>query len=222
MSFEPMYRDLERVARHLPFPLNDIAAANEAFGKWRREGCDHAKREVDVWTYCYVRRYLLVKFAADQSAPLADFEMLVDRVYRKIDRKRTSVAESDRYAAWVSVVCRNTYFNYLRSVRILIPMERDEEDIAVEEPENPGLDEGMVLDAVHASIEYLPPYLREVAQLRLIEDLSYEEVSRRTGLDASILRAYVCKIVKRLRRDRRLARLLGEPVKGDSAGKGYE
>lgn len=221
MIFEPLFRDLERVARHLPFPLHDIEAANAAFGAWRSEGSEEAKRTVDLWTYCFVRRFALMKFAADRTAPLADFEMLVERMYRRIERKREDISDPQRYTAWVSVVCRNAYYNHLRSGPRLVPLEVDDSVVTVVEPDDPIVETGLVLDALHAAIEQLPPYLRHVAHLRFIENLSYDDVASRSGHDASTCRAYVYKIVKRFRRDGRLIRLLMDAATRSRADTGY-
>lgn len=215
MPIDQLFSSLDRVAAYLPFGLHETDQVNAAYEDWNQRGSLEQKRVVDLWTYCFVRRYVLLKFAADRSAPTADLEMLVERIYRKIEQKRGTVLDARRYAGWVSVVCKRTYLNYLRSNRRTVLFQTGEIPSAVTEPEELAYDTAVILDALHAAAERLPPYLREVAQLRLIHDLSYAEIGRRTGLPKPIIRSYVSKILHRFRSDPTLAFLL-RPEKEES------
>ena len=57
---------LDAVARHLPFDVRDVDAANDAFARWRETG--EGLREVDLWAYCYVQRYFLAQFVRERGA----------------------------------------------------------------------------------------------------------------------------------------------------------
>lgn len=210
MDFDELFSSVDRVAAHLPFPIHDAHQANAAFEAWREGGDASMKRVVDLWTYCFVRRYLLAKFAANRLAGAADLEQLCERVYRKIERKRVTVEDARRYASWVSVVCRNAYYNYARTAgRIVLFGTEGDLPVLVSEPREPAYDRVLLLDAMHAAIEDLPPYLREVAILKFVRELEYTDIEKETGLSLPIVRAYVSKIVRRLRRNEALARILG-------------
>ena len=208
MAVDRLFSSLDRVAAHLPFGLHETDQVNAAFESWLQDGDPEQKRVVDLWTYCFVRRYVLLKFTVEQGATASDLEMLVERMYRRIDEKRGTIEDALRYAAWVSVVCKHTYLNYLRSSNRTLVFESTHMPLSVTEPEDIGYDKAVLLDALHAACDRLPPYLREVARMRFIQDLPYVEMARRTQLPLPIIRSYVSKILHRFRSDHLLTRLL--------------
>lgn len=210
MEIKQMFKSVDRVAAHLPFSVKDTEQANAAFEAWRTTGDAEAKRLVDLWTYCFVRRYLLVKFAANRSVPAADLEQLFERVYRRVDRKRVTVQDASRYASWVSVVCKNAFYNYLRSAgRVVLFGADDDIPVLVSEPREPVYDTVLLLEVLHAAVEALPPYLRTVGYLRFIRGMAYSEIADETGHELPIVRSYVSKAARRLRRNHALVRILG-------------
>jgi DNA-directed RNA polymerase specialized sigma24 family protein len=180
---------LDQVARHLPFDLDETSRANAAFQRWH-DGEADAARTVDLWTYCFVRRYFLFKFMQFNSLSESDFEQLVDDVYRKVEKHRSTIVHANRYASWVSVVCKNTFLNYLRTRRTFVPLEAMQEP-EVEAKPGTGDDLSIALRALHASI-------------RFVERRSYEEISARVGKPKATIRAYVNKARDRFRSDSRL------------------
>jgi RNA polymerase sigma factor (sigma-70 family) len=193
---------LDQVARHLPFDLDETSRANAAFQRWH-DGEADAARTVDLWTYCFVRRYFLFKFMQFNSLSESDFEQLVDDVYRKVEKHRSTIVHANRYASWVSVVCKNTFLNYLRTRRTFVPLEAMQEP-EVEAKPGTGDDLSIALRALHASIRRLPTFLQETARLRFVERRSYEEISARVGKPKATIRAYVNKARDRFRSDSRL------------------
>jgi len=89
-----------------------------SFRQWQTQADDEAGYHVDLWTYCFIRRYFLVKFAREAYGGPADLEALIEKAYRKVQSRRHTVADTARYASWVSVVCKNTFLNYLRGRRL--------------------------------------------------------------------------------------------------------
>ncbi|HEX7071285.1 MAG TPA: hypothetical protein VF190_10780, partial [Rhodothermales bacterium] len=79
MAHDDFFSSLDRVAAELPFGMHETDLVNAAFEDWLRDGDSCRKRVVDLWTYCFVRRYVIIKFASDRSAPTADMEMVVER-----------------------------------------------------------------------------------------------------------------------------------------------
>lgn len=196
MDASPEFRSLDDLAALLPFELLDTSAANALYVRYSEHGTAHERRLVDVWTYCYIRRYYLVKIIQQSHYSVADLDRLTSKVYQRVLEKREALTSNTRYANWVSVVCKNSYINYLRQ------QQRTPE--VFEEEWMPGVtlnDPGLVLQVVLAAIARLPEFLREVARLRLVEEYSYEEIADITGRDLPTLRAYANKAVKRLRVD---------------------
>jgi len=58
------------------------------------------------------------------------------------------------------------------------------------------------------ALERLPQHQREVLEWRVFEQLSYEEISKRTGKNVGALRVVVTRAMEALRADRELRRLM--------------
>lgn len=211
---------LRTLTSRLPFALDEVEQANEAFRRWRVQGDDEALQEVQLWTYCFVRRYYLMKFARRRSARIADFDMLVDRTFRKVVDQHGGIEQPDRYASWVSVVCKHTYINYLNR-----GPDHHSLDAAREEGrQGPAThtpvydDAGALYRALQQAIGRLPSYLREVAQLRFVEHEGYPEIAGATGLKLPTVRTYVHRALKQLRRDDRLRTVFEVCPRSQDAG----
>jgi len=194
---------LRTVLDRLPFAVDDTDAANEAFRRWRTDDAE-AGRIVDLWTYCYVCRYFLGKSAGGNFDSAAAPEQLITRAYEKVRDKRDTVRNPDRYASWVSVVCKNTFLNHTR---------RDRRAQSIDEEKGPTLraDErgrpqkvGFVQESLKAAIDRLPNYLQEPARLYFLEDRDFEEISEAIDKPVPTIRTYKHKAVQRLREDETL------------------
>lgn len=209
------FADLEALAARLPFALDDVAQVNAAFVRWRAERCPHALETVELWSYCFVRRYCLLKFYRGHASARSDQDALEARILRTVQEKRVRVIHAARYASWVSVVCRNMYYNYLRSHRVIF--------LSVETAGLPSVpasaprrhDDARADAALSAAIERLPAYLQNVARLHFLGHRSYREIAELTGRPAPSVRTYVSKARTCFRRDaalRALLRDLGTPL----------
>ena len=76
MSTSAHASSFDAVARHLPFHLNETGRANEAFLRWQTENDLAARRIVDLWTYCFIRRYFAVKFVQNPAYRAADLDLV--------------------------------------------------------------------------------------------------------------------------------------------------
>lgn len=208
MTSDDLFGSLDGVAAHLPFGLHETDRVNAVYEDWVRNGGEEQKRIIDLWTYCFVRRYVLIKFAVDHATHSADLELVVDRIYRKIDQKRWTVADARKYTGWVSVVCKNAYLNYRRSNSRNAPFAAGDVSMIVAEPRELSYDSVVLLDALHAAIDRLPSYLQEAANLRFVQDLPYDQIAERIDQPVAIARSYVSKVVYRLRKDETLKALL--------------
>ncbi len=61
MSYKTELSSLEVLAAGLPFRLDEADRVNEAFASYMLAGLKQQKVVVDLWTYCFVRRYFLIK-----------------------------------------------------------------------------------------------------------------------------------------------------------------
>ena len=198
------FESLDALASKLPFHLDDVDAVNDCFVRWFKTPSDEDRIVIDLWTYCFIRRYFLIKVVQESTMGPTDFDELVDRTFLKIEASVGRVKRPAHYANWVSVVCKNTFLNYLRDRRLAVSLYENPESQVAAEPARPYRDVGYTRLAVHRAIDRLPRYLRECVRLRFIEGLTYEEISERTGFPLPRIRSYINKAMKRFREDDRL------------------
>lgn len=209
--FSPAFRSLDSLTARLPFRLNDVDEVNRVFQRWHLRGHSQARRIVELWTYCFIWRYFLVKFTQEATYSVADVEELVDAAYARIAEHRSHLKDPTRYAHWVSVICKNIFLNYLRARRPIISLDAGHGLVLSADNPPQAHDIGFVAQAVVDAIGRLPPYLRRVTYLRMIERRSYEEIARVTGRPTASTRTYVSKGMARLRQDPALRALLDLP-----------
>ena len=174
-----------------------------------------AKRLVDLWTYCYVCRYFLSKSTKGTFDNTSDADELTTRAYRKVEKNRDSVRNPDRYANWVSVICKNTLLNYTRRTQFSESIEEEEGPTLTSDEEHPVAKVGFVREAFNEAIERLPPYLQEPARRYFLEDQEFEEISEAIGKPVATVRTYKHKAVKQLRTDDRLQEYVERPDFGE-------
>lgn len=205
MSYQTELVSLDTLACRLPFAIDESDRVNEAFVSYMLTRDGAQKRIVDLWTYCYVRRYFLIKFLRDPRFRASELDQVVEKTYRKVERAHTAIEQHDRYAQWVSVVCRNTFVNFVSRRQALSGLEDfihpcEEMDRA----RDLDVDAGMIHAALQRAIAALPVFLQATARMRFVENLSNEEIGRIVGKRSSTIRAYVHKINKRFRADAEL------------------
>ncbi|MGB1374456.1 MAG: RNA polymerase sigma factor [Rhodothermales bacterium] len=204
MSYKTDLSTLETLAARLPFSIDESHRVNEAFVAYMCHDRIEDKRLVDLWTYCYVRRYFLIKFIREARYQASELDQIVEKAYRKVEHARPGIIHHDRYAQWVSVVCRNMYVNFVARRRALVTLPPEEiPELAPEERDADVNAAALHTSLIHA-IESLPPFLRSTARMRFVENLSNEEIARIIGKRSGTVRAYVHKICKRFREDRQL------------------
>lgn len=202
---------LEQVLEHLPFSIDDTAAANDAFRRWTESQDPDDERIVDLWTYCYVTRYFLSKSARGEFGSAAAPEQLIKRTHEKVMEKRGDVRNPGRYAHWVSVVCRNTFLNHVRRNRVSTSIDAEEGPTLSANTDWVVAEVGFVEEALVKAIDQLPNYLQEPARLYFLENMSFEEISEKIEKPVPTVRTYKHKAVKRLREDDRLQGYVESP-----------
>jgi RNA polymerase sigma factor (sigma-70 family) len=201
---------LESVLDHLPFSIDDTAAANDAFRRWRQQHHPSEERIVDLWTYCYVTRYFLGK-ATRGDLRSTDADKLIKRTYEKVEEKRKEVRNPDRYAHWVSVVCKNTFLNHMRRHRIEESIDAEGGPTLSARDSTPVADMGFVEEALVEAIDQLPDYLQAPARLYFLENKTFEEISDEIGKPVPTVRTYKHKAATRLRKNERLRGYVDRP-----------
>jgi len=204
-------RTLRSIADELPFHLDDMDEANVTFARWYQHRTDEDRRLVEIWTYCYVYRYFLIKFATSARRDDGTLDQLVGRAFRDMQRNLDQVREPQRFTHWVSRVCRNTFVNYLRAGRTYISLDDDTITLRAGTPRaDQAYDLMHIYQVAVRAIEDLPDYLRGIARMRLLEECSYDEIQAVTEHPVPTLRSYVNKAVRRLRAHPALCALMDE------------
>ncbi|PSQ81357.1 MAG: sigma-70 family RNA polymerase sigma factor [Bacteroidetes bacterium QS_1_63_11] len=203
--------ELRTIIERLPFSVDDTAAANNAFRRWRNGSDPDAERIVDMWTYCYICRYFLSKSSQGTFDHASDTDELTTRAYRKVLDNRDGVRNPDRYANWVSVICKNTFLNYTRRDQFSESVEEEEGPTLTAEKRQSVAEVGFVREALDEAIGRLPQYLQKPARLYFLEDREFEEISDAVDKPVATVRTYKHKAVKRLRTDERLQEYVDRP-----------
>ena len=184
----------EAVATDLPFLLHDFKEINQIFSHWYVHRGPEALRIIDTWTYCFVGRFLTSRFEQAQVGCASDQDQLIGRTLFKIQDKRDSIREPGCYAAWVVIVCKNNFHNFVRLGRTMVGLDQHQVLYVNDaKPENE-YDTTVIHRAVADVIASLPPFLRDVAELRFVEQLTYHQISSRVQKPITTVRTYVCRI----------------------------
>src|SRR5690606_17683134 len=103
MPLKATMRSLDEVAAHLPFHVDELEKANEAFCRWQQTGHARDREIVEIWTYCYVRRYFIAKFLRDSVHGPTALDQLVGKAFTRARENLGRVEQPERFASWVSV-----------------------------------------------------------------------------------------------------------------------
>ena len=205
------FSTISEVAALLPFPLDDTRQVNATFTRWRQDKAEADKRLVDIWTYCFVYRYFLVKFTACEAHKYLAFDRLVATAFADVLRNLRRVRQPECYAGWVGTICRNTFVNHLRAQRSMVSLEQGLTTPLIEAPATSSARDASVLHhSISEAIDALPDFLRDVARMRLLESRSYGVIQEATGKPLPTLRTYVNRALDHLRKNTTLQALLQE------------
>lgn len=200
MSAPDAFGAVRTLARELPFDFSDVEAAGRTFAECRVRNVALACRLAQVWAYVYVLRYFTTRFTFDTQRDPVDCDRLVADCFERILGGMDGLEHDERFPAWVSVVCKNTFRSYLRTRAVYTLALPDDETLSGDEPAD-DLDPTFTRMAITRAIGKLPDYLRDLARRRLLEDASYEDLAAESGHPVEVVRAYVNKAMTRLRQD---------------------
>ena len=134
--------------------------------------------------------YLFVATVLKNHAMIED---IVQETFIKALRALPEYAQRGRFKAWILTIAARTRLDYLKMKHVLSErssIEQLEREIAgiPEERE----DVGDILKLVR-------PFEREILLLRVVEGLSYDQISEITRVEQSRLRKVVCRALSALR-----------------------
>jgi RNA polymerase sigma factor (sigma-70 family) len=204
MSFSS---SLQRLLDQLPFPYDDFEAVNEAFTAWCESPTRERREVIDLWAYAYVRVYFTRKRTADKIGSAADATEAITQAFSRVLENLHTVDHPDRFAGWVSVICKNTFLNLTRSTPPRRSIEGNNLEVVVSAPDDSALDSVLVADVVRRAISRLPNYLQETAHRYLIEGQSFERISDEIEKPVGTVRVYKQRAIKTLCEDPAIQRL---------------
>lgn len=194
MSDLPFDR-LDEMAARLPFAIDDYDEAAAVFARWREGGREVDHETVFLWSYCYTLRYFYVRFRREPAVAASDVDAVIDRALKNVHKSFEAVQIPTKLPNYVSVVCLNEYRTYRRRCR---PTEELDEERLAAPPEVDDFDLALVRWTIARVIEDLPPSLRPVARMRILEGASYPDVAEATGLALPTARTYYSKAIHKL------------------------
>ena len=141
------------------------------------------QREVYGWIFRIVR---------DPS----EAEELTVEAFWRLYVARARFDPSREFGAWARRIATNVALNRLRSLRSDLPL--------ISEPEAPRegdpVERRDLRSAIEAAMAELPPRLRLVATLALIEELPYRQIAEALGLGHEAVKSRVFRAVRKLRK----------------------
>ena len=204
---------LNALAARLPFHLDDVERVNTVFLRWHTSRGEDDRETLDIWVYCRTQWYVLNKLAKDTEATPNDFDQLSAVLFTKVRSGMGSVREPDRFANWVTVVCRNAYVNERRKER---PRDELDEEMLKDDtaPVLMDMDRAEIMRTVEGAIDRLPLSLSGVGRMKLLEGKTYKQIAEVTGLPLSSVRTYTAKALARLREDPEIREIVRDILPG--------
>ena len=212
---------LAAIERDLPFAADDFDAARDAYVRWDRRHDPKDRQRVMAWAYAYALDYFDRRFKNERTAQPSDLDRALSRAVRRVFTAidADAVREPARFPQFVSVVCKRVLLSHRERRRDYD--EYQEGPAATPTETGPDrYDRALARHLVGRAIDALVPSLQEVARLRLLGGLPYDEVARRTGHPTPTARAYASRALARLREDPDLRALYQDEI-GGAGGDGW-
>ena len=147
-----------------------------------------------VWLPLQGQFYRIAFYILENEADAKD---AVQDLYLKLWRLRDSLDLVRNHAAYGALMLRNICIDRIRRKHQYGLLE---ESVAEEPPPDMELEEREQLHTVNEAIESLPPGQQKLLRMRVIDGLSYEEISKQTGLGQLNIRVQVSQARKKLKR----------------------
>ena len=148
----------------------------------------------ETWLPLQGRFYRMAFYILEDEADAKD---AVQELYLKLWTLRDHLEMVREPAAYGSLLLRNLCIDRIRRRK---PREELREDQADGPPPDRQLEEKEALKAVLKNMDALPENQRKLLTMRVLEGLSYQEISQKTGLSPLNIRVQVSLARKKLRR----------------------
>lgn len=147
-----------------------------------------------VWLPLQGQFYRIAFYLLENEADAKD---AVQELYLKLWTLRDHLELIREPAAYGALLLKNLCIDRIRKRK---PREELREDQADDPPPDRQLEEKEALKAVMKNMDRLPPNQRKLLTMKVLQGLSYEEISQKTGLSPLNIRVQVSLARKKLRR----------------------
>jgi RNA polymerase sigma factor (sigma-70 family) len=164
-----------------------------------------ARRDPDAFLHLYIRhapgihRWLRARVRDDEAA----LDLTAETFARALTVIRRYRADSGAFAAWLHGIAQNLLLVYFRERRVeTAARERLRIPLGPYAGEFEDADRRLVAEArraeLAAALEVLPDTQREALELRVLEQLPYEEIGSRLGCSTGAARVRVTRALRSL------------------------
>ena len=149
-----------------------------------------------VWIPLQERFYRIAFYILEDSADASD---AVQDLYLKLWNLRDSLDIVKEPAAYGSMLIRNLCIDRIRRHKQSAPLS----EVTLEKaPPDEELEQKESLSMVSEAMAKLPPGQQKLLRLRVLQGLSYEEISKKTGLSSLNIRVQVSQARKKLKNEK--------------------
>lgn len=149
-----------------------------------------------VWIPLQERFYRIAFYILEDSADASD---AVQDLYLKLWSLRDSLDIVKEPAAYGSMLMRNLCIDRIRRQKPSAPLT---EVMLEKAPPDEDLEQRESLSMVSRAIAKLPPGQQKLLKLRVLKGLTYEEISKITGLSSLNIRVQVSQARKKLKNEK--------------------
>lgn len=149
-----------------------------------------------VWIPLQERFYRIAFYILEDSADASD---AVQDLYLKLWSLRDSLDIVKEPAAYGSMLMRNLCIDRIRRQKPSAPLTEVKLEKA---PPDEDLEQRESLSMVSRAIAKLPPGQQKLLRLRVLKGLTYEEISKITGLSSLNIRVQVSQARKKLKNEK--------------------
>ncbi|MBX7152944.1 sigma-70 family RNA polymerase sigma factor [bacterium] len=207
------YHAYDLATKNLSFSINDLARVNELYHQWRQENSSNTIRELEIWAYCWIRRYFIRKFVKGKIQDISDTEQLIEDVFIAFFKKHHTLKNTRVLTHWISVICKYRYLNYVRAwypvSEKLLEEAEEETEVDFENDILTVIDsKNLYQEVVSKEMNHLPEYIQAIVRKKIWEGKSYDEIATETGYSVETVRAYYSRALKELRHSESLTNLV--------------
>jgi len=126
-------------------------------------------------------------------------EDLVQDVFIRILKYRSSYQGQDKFTIWLYKIARNAHIDFLRKRKNVVSLEEHWDEAPTQEPSPPEqAEQGQEIARLSQALATLPVKKREVIILSRFQQLKYKEIAELMGCHIGTVKALIHRSVKEL------------------------